>query len=493
MNSENTNSSANGKEQFFNGMKDIIDEKIKVQREDRNNILKKYWAGKLATVDQVPSVFVHTLENKKGEWKPYFKSDFYQSLLSESDLAINNEYRMYKNFNYQIPNGEFDTILGMLFAEQKIDTFQEWVKTLTWDGIDRMSSLGRAMGLSVIPRGQEDRFKIISREEEDLYIQNVIQILLVGTVQRHFEPFIQQVIPIIVGDGGVGKSESLRALSLNKWYGSIQGIISPENNGREFYRLQFGKVLVELKEIDNLLRKDNTGLIKALFDSEYAEFNEKHEKGIKKIPLTGICVGTTNEDSILHDKTGNRRFLLIYMYRQQDTPNREAMKDTDISGYLDSPIFLGINDEDHKKFIEQLYAQAYYNYLNGEKYDFYYKDNSIIQKIQKLLNETALIELEGMVQLVAKLRYECENCKYGNNSVKWTDFCLKFEQEFSSSFSKSDFKELYKSFKENPRRFGFSNYKAIRMSLDQIGKGYQLEDPDLCDRFLKGLIETNDY
>lgn len=473
----------------------ILDGKPTIARKDVDEILLQYFNGKLATVDYKPSVLEKSLKDGKPvqEWVPYSQSQHFRTLITEGDEAIKRQYRAYKQFNFKIPKSEFPDILGLIFAQKKIDLFMNWVKSKEWDGIDRLSTLHKAIGLTTSPK---EGINLVSSDDDDLYCKSIIHMLTVGPIQRRHQPFVQDFVPIISGSQNAGKSTSMSGLLGNheEWFSVILGAISPEHNGREFYRLQFGKALTELKEIDSILTKDNTGLVKALLDGKIVEFNEKNETGLRRVPLTSFLFGTTNLKQIFHDRTGNRRFLPVFMYQQIDTPNREELKNTDLFRYVNDPLYLPW----HPEYAQQIMAQAYDQYQNKEMYDFYIdrtdKDNTVL-RVQKVLNAYAMRELEGMDLFVGFCRSECEKNLY--KSAIWTDIKTKFQTSERGNLSISDCKAIFESFKENPLRFGFEGIKSVRIGQPSltdrgVGRGIKLLDPEICDRFTLGTSYDDD-
>lgn len=457
-------------------------------RANVDTLLKQYFKGRLALRDYTPSIKVN------DEWVRYAPSKHLRLLLSESDEVIRQAYanvlseKEFANFHYQIPRGEFPDLLSMLFNEEPQDTFMEWVKSKPWDGIDRERDLHKAIGLSSTPFNEQP---IVSADDDDHYCRAIVHMILVGAIQRHIKPFIQQYVPVLVGLQGSGKTSTLMALGgcftdeTKGWYFGFTGSLNPDHNGREFYRPQLGKAVVELMEIDSLLKKDTTSFIKQFLSKAYAEYNEKNEKSMTEKPLTAFITGTTNYERFLVDNSGNRRFVIVYMSQQTDTPNREALKDVDRFRYTNDPLFLSY----HPEYVQQLYAQAYEEYLDGETYDFYVDRNSeadIVTKVQNKLNLLALKEPENMDLLVGFMCAKCEE-NYQNVCV-WTDVKRNFADENKDIITKFQLETLFKSFKENPKRFGFSEYGAHRLGFgneEKIIKGFKLVDKKICEEFTK--------
>lgn len=462
------------------------------EREHVDMILKTFFKGRLCFRDYRPSIKMN------GVWVGYTQSKHLRILLSESDKAVKEFYKSrltqaeFLKYKYQIPKGEFPDILGMLFNEDHQDTFLEWVKSTPWDGIDRMSTLHKAIGLTSTPFNEQP---VVNPIDDDHYCMALIHMILVGAIQRHIRPYRQDYIPVFVGRQGSGKSTTLMALggsfkdSTTGWYCSYVGSINPDNNGREYFRPQLGKSIVELVEIDHILDKANVGLVKGLLDQDVARFNEKNEKGMTEVPLTAFVTGTTNYERFLIDTTGNRRFLVVYMIPQEDTPNRESLKNVDNYRYTNDPLYLMY----HPEYVQQLYAQAYQRFLDDEPYDFYIDHNdpeNVVSKVQRKLNLLSLKEPEYMDILIGYMHSRCDENYY--QSCIWSTIKMDFINEHKELMTKSAFMTLFKSFEKNPKRFGFSELKGVRVAKtgpSSTGKGYVLEDPEICENFTRNYSD----
>ena len=466
----NTNESAS---EPFTG---ILKGSPKITNDKVDELLDSFWNGKLATVDGKPSI------RSGNGWMLYDQSEHFRTLHTLSNVHINKEYSMYADVNYKIPRAEMVDILGWIFGKYKIDLFQEWVNSVEWDRLDRLRNLHKAIGLSC---SLKHRPKGVTQEEDEAYCIAIVHMIVVGAVQRRMETFTQNYVPVLIGNGNCGKSSTLSALGqgIEKWYTEIRGTINVENNGREFYRPQFGKAIVEIAEIDSFIEKHDTGLIKSLLDAPIAEFNEKHSTGIKRVPLTAFIVGTTNHDQFLQDETGNRRFVPVYMTMQKDTPNRELLKGS--PDYLTAPLYL----PDHPEYVQQLYAQALYLYKQGIKYD-YYADvtdpKCTFIKVRDILNACALREDQYMEELVRYIKEQVDRDKY--RSACWAVIKRDFSSMASYYCTKQDLKHLFNSFSTNPSRFGFSELHTVRIQgYNETVRGIRLEDPEKCENFLNGF------
>lgn len=143
---------------------------------------------------------------------------------------------------------------------------------------------------------------------------------------------------ILEGKQGIKKSLSLKALAGEEFYWDC----SESMESKDFVRGLKGKMIVELSEMNSVLRAD-TDMVKKTLSCCIDEYVEKYETENKIQPRTCVFVGTTNESDYLKDTTGNRRFWPIKVEKEADLD------------YI-------------KRNREQLFAEAVYRYKQGETY-----------------------------------------------------------------------------------------------------------------------------
>ena len=143
---------------------------------------------------------------------------------------------------------------------------------------------------------------------------------------------------ILEGKQGIKKSMSLKELAGEEFYWDC----SETMDSRDFIRGLKGKIIVELSELNSILKSD-TDMVKKVLSCSTDEYVEKYMTENVVIPRTCVFVGTTNEKEYLKDATGNRRFWPI-----------EVKKEADLDLI--------------KQNREQLFAEAVFRYKNGETY-----------------------------------------------------------------------------------------------------------------------------
>lgn len=145
----------------------------------------------------------------------------------------------------------------------------------------------------------------VAATSPDAYGKAVSQLLPVSMVARAMDPGqLYRFVVILQGPQEAGKSELIRLLAGDEWYGELmQDLESKEAQ----MRLQ-GKWVVELAELHALSRTQETRM-KAFISLREDVFIPKYSNNEVRHPRRCIFVGTTNQHAYLRDATGNTRYL----------------------------------------------------------------------------------------------------------------------------------------------------------------------------------------
>jgi len=123
-------------------------------------------------------------------------------------------------------------------------------------------------------------------------------------------PIPNDLVPVIVGGQGVGKSRFARYLSMDKSLFQDLGDKGVTLGSADCIRHIAGKLIVELSEMSVYTRTE-IGTAKAFISQTVDEFRQLFERGMTKVPRSSNMIGTTNEARFLRDMTGNRRFFPV--------------------------------------------------------------------------------------------------------------------------------------------------------------------------------------
>ena len=141
------------------------------------------------------------------------------------------------------------------------------------------------------------------------YTRAVWHAFMCGCVARAYEPGCKfDLIPVLVGGQGIGKSTFARMLPLApEWFTDCLPDLS---DGKESALAIEGKQIAELAELTGLRGKD-VNAVKSFTTRLTDEYRPPYGRGSVSRPRRCAFLGTANKGAFLNDPTGNRRFLPI--------------------------------------------------------------------------------------------------------------------------------------------------------------------------------------
>jgi len=169
------------------------------------------------------------------------------------------------------------------------------------------------------------------------YLQLVGRCWLLGMVYRVMEPGCKfDYAPVLEGAGGLRKSTLVEVLASTPYFSDTPFEVG---RGKEAQEQVQGLWLYEISELSHFSKAD-VGAIKAFISSKMDRYRAAYASTVTAFPRQCVLVGTTNENTYLRDRSGNRRFWPI--------PARNR-----------------INTEWLMKYRDQLLAEAYALYQKG--------------------------------------------------------------------------------------------------------------------------------
>lgn len=200
---------------------------------------------------------------------------------------------------------------------------REYLQALPWDGTER---LGKWL-VYVIGESPES---LPPRVYE--YLCQVGRFWLIAMVARVMEPGCKfDYCPVLEGPGGLGKSTLAKTLASKGFFSDAHFDLTRGKEGQEQVQ---GVWLYELAELA-ALGKAEVQLIKNFISMEVDRYRPSYGRTVEAFPRQCVMVGTTNEDTYLRDRTGNRRFwpipvrhriLMDWLLRNRDQLFAEAMQ-----------------------------------------------------------------------------------------------------------------------------------------------------------------------
>ena len=244
---------------------------------------------------------------------------------NESDLGALQIY-LERIYGLYTPT-KLKSILLAVAAERAYHPIRDYFAALpAWDGIPRVDTL----------------FIDYLGSPDTAYTRSVARKMMVASVARIYEPGVKfDSVVVLNGPQGMGKSSFFAKLG-GKWFsdsltiGDMRDKAAPE-------KLQ-GYWILELGELAGL-KKVDVETVKAFITRQDDKFRHSYGYSVEDHPRQCIIVGSTNNnDGFLRDITGNRRFWPVTC--STDAPHRPW---------------------EVERVIQQLWAEAYLLYKQGEK------------------------------------------------------------------------------------------------------------------------------
>lgn len=318
-------------------MSQILDEDVFIQ-ENVNLITYGNGNPKSNFASNFKEIFDNDLKFKDKIKFNEFDLDIYIQL-DDSKLEVFSEQyvldaKFYIEEKYNLSCGNKDAFFGGLKAsarEHSFNPLKDLVLDTQWDGVERVKTL----------------FSDYLGSEDNEYTEMVSAKIMVGAVARVLNPGCKfDLMPILYGDQGIGKSYFVRQLSSGYVVEDLNKLNSDDKD--EIYKLKSGW-LVELPELSAFNSTDKEHA-KGFITEQSNRYRELFSNLISIYKRHNVFIGTTNKIEFLNDESGNRRFLPVEC--GINTPDKSIFS----------------NDENSLSYnLKQIYAEAVHMYKNGEK------------------------------------------------------------------------------------------------------------------------------
>lgn len=204
------------------------------------------------------------------------------------------------------------------FSASRIHPVRKYLEGLEWDTRPRLDAL------FITHLGAEDT----------AYTRAVARKALVGAVARVMQPGCKHdYTPVLVGPQGTGKSTLVRSLGKYWFSDSLYDM-----GGKNAYEQLLGAWIIEFGELAALNRSE-VQTVKHFITKQSDHFRKAYGRDTHEYPRQCVFFGTTNEVEFLRDPTGARRFWPV-----------------EIKGH-----------NGHTLDVDQIWAEALYQYKRGEK------------------------------------------------------------------------------------------------------------------------------
>ena len=252
------------------------------------------------------------VKDKQGKIKPLEKRD--KELL---------RMEIEKRFKFKAKVIDLDTAIVSASDKFRYHPIKNQILAVSWDEVPRAETF----------------FIDVLGVEDNVYNRECTRKWLLASLTRLFNNGVKfDEMIILQGGQGIGKSTTLQRLSLG-YYTDITEKLSDEVTFKVMRTW-----LVELSELSTMMKTDSDSF-KAWLSATKDTVRKKYGNDPDDYPRAFTVLGTTNNKEILKDRTGNRRYWLMYC-------DKDKIKRTIWS--LDNNTIL------------QLWSEVYQWYLNGE-------------------------------------------------------------------------------------------------------------------------------
>jgi len=244
--------------------------------------------------------------------------------------------------------------LSTVMLKHSFHPVRDYLQSLQWDGVKRAEHL----------------FIHYLGAEENEYTLTVTRKWLAAAVARVMHPGCKfDNLVVLVGAQGIGKSYLGKQLG-KEWFSDTFTTIQ----GKEAYEQLGGAWVMEIGEL-SAMRKAEVEAVKMFISKQEDSFRAAYGRHAKVNKRQCVFYGTTNDDSFLRDKTGNRRFWPI------GVDNTKAIYEV-----------FDLASED----IDQIWAEAFTWWKSGETLYLNARVSALAEKEQE--KYTVLDPRQGMVE-----------------------------------------------------------------------------------------------
>ena len=147
---------------------------------------------------------------------------------------------------------------------------------------------------------------------DDTLSQEMLTRHLIGVCKRGLEPgYKHDQILVLLGPQGCSKGQSIAALAPKKEWADSATKVPKSLEDRDFLAKINGCIIFEFDEIDKITIGKDAAEIKGFITRTTDKYVEKYETPTTSHPRRSILFGTSNQDELLNDHTGDRRFWIV--------------------------------------------------------------------------------------------------------------------------------------------------------------------------------------
>ncbi len=282
--------SNNDPEQF----KDLIDNAKTI--EEWRSVLEELWQQNRS--EERESKMSKYIDIVKAGWGDSLRMNLLKRSieLHGQPLDINKvRLRIALEFDVDVPIGDSQMIVEMIAEENSYHPVNEYFDNLA----EQYPDVGTDILDNLATRyfGTEDPL-------HNIYMKKT----LVAAVARAKRPGCKHdTATILVGKQGAYKSTFWKELYGEDWFCDELGDASERDELMKLHRFW----CLEWSEFESVYKRKDVSALKKFMSSRVDAFRSPYDRNVKEHPRRSVLVGTTNDQEILSDPTGSRRFWII--------------------------------------------------------------------------------------------------------------------------------------------------------------------------------------
>lgn len=239
------------------------------------------------------------------------------------------------------------------------------------------------------------------------YLQIVGRCWLLGMVNRVMNPGCKfDYCPVLEGVGGLRKSTMVEVLASSAFFSDTPFEVG---KGKEAQEQVQGLWLYEIAELTHF-SKAEVGAIKAFITSKVDRYRVAYGTTVGSFKRQCVLVGTTNENTYLRDRTGNRRFWPIPVKNMINTEwlvkYRDALFAEAYAMYLANTPYTPTPDQERRLFEPMQTSRLVETALMGELLHVLTRDPTASTSGQIVNNLTSFVTLAQLVKALETDAYK---------------------------------------------------------------------------------------
>lgn len=203
---------------------------------------------------------------------------------------------------------DVEAAVEYIASKHKYHPVREYLTGLEWDGIERLNHVC------------ED---ILGAERSELH-QAMVRKWFISAVARALKPGEKvDTVLILQGTQGAGKSTFFAELAGRAWFSDSPIDISSRDAPMVLRRVW----ILEWSELESMQRARDSAAVKQFISTQIDTYRPPYGRRTIDAPRHCVIVGTTNEEGILTDPTGNRRYWIIPVADEIDIDALRAQRE----------------------------------------------------------------------------------------------------------------------------------------------------------------------